>query len=102
MCENMSSEIKNISTKFDKFERFQSQITKRVSSLESNTSENKKRVDLLEKNLVETDGKLLDTSKKIEDIDKGMGFLNEIGKSLKTQVSSLSRKNSDLLQHIET
>ena len=102
MCENMSSEIKNISTKFDKFERFQSQITKRVSSLESKTSENKKRVDLLEKNLVETDGKLLDTSKKIEDIDKGMGFMNEICEGLKSQVSSLSKKNSELLQHIES
>ena len=60
----MSSEIKNISTKFDKFERFQSQITKRVSSLESKSSEHMKRVDLLEKNLIDIDGKSLDTLKK--------------------------------------
>ena len=102
MCENMSSEIKNISKKFDKFERFQSQITKRVSSLESKSSEHMKKVDLLEKNLIDIDGKSLDTLKKIEDLDKGMGFLNEICEGLKTQVSSLSKKNSDLFQHIES
>ena len=102
MCENMSNDIKTLSTKFDKFERFQSQITKRVSSLENQNSENKKKIEILEKNMTSTGEKFVDVSKKIVDFESGMGFLNNMCEELKNQMSEFSKNNHHLMLTVDS
>ena len=122
VCENMSSDIKTLSAKFDEFERFQSQITKRVETvekanlnfvkkcegIENQTNEVKKKVCSLDALVGSMNVKMtsFDTEKesmkgRLVELEKSAEFSSEIYEEMKKEFSTLDLANKNLLKTVE-